>query len=92
MVLLLPQGGVNDYSHTQKYLTQGTHSKIGVKCAPAELIYKSLIFQKEKKKKEIKKMMGENSQTDEILDLYNSFRCKQQLLKQSISLRLSNTT
>lgn len=37
-------------------------------------------------------MMGENSQTDEILDLYNSFRCKQQLLKQSISLRLSNTT
>lgn len=36
-------------------------------------------------------MMGENPQTDEILDFYNSFRCKQQLLKQSTSLCLSNT-
>lgn len=36
------------YSHTQKYLTQGIHSKIGVKCAPAELIYKSLVCHKEK--------------------------------------------
>lgn len=77
------------YSHTQKYLTQWTHSKIGVKRAPAELIYKSLICQKEKKK-EIKEMMGENPQTDEILDLCNSFRCKQQLLKQNILLCLSN--
>lgn len=38
-------------SHIQKYLTQGMHSKIGVKCAPAELIYEGFIFQKKKKKK-----------------------------------------
>lgn len=30
--------------------------------------------------------MGEKPQTDEILDFYDRFRCKQQLLKQSISL------